>query len=102
METARAILSRVVTPDPPVNFEFDRVHGALGARSMDPDRPRDVICRLHRYAVKERMLRDAWVKGPIDFDGASVTIFVYVTRGTLQRRAVLKPFLEKLRTPEVT
>lgn len=38
---------------------FDRVHRALGPRGSDPGRPRDVICRLHYYMVKESILRRA-------------------------------------------
>lgn len=63
-ETVHATLSRVVTTDPPVSFEFDRVHRALGVKSTDPDRPWDVICRLHRYGVKGRVLWEAWAKRP--------------------------------------
>lgn len=43
--------------------------GRTGPRSADPDRPRDVVCRLLRYAQKELILRRAWERGDVLFDG---------------------------------
>lgn len=54
----------------------------------------DVLCRLHRYAQKEIILRKAWDHGDIDFDGAHMQILPDLSRATLQRRAMLKPALE--------
>lgn len=47
--TVSAILSGLSGEACPPNLEFDRVHRALGPRSADPNRPHDVLCRLHRY-----------------------------------------------------
>lgn len=77
-------------------MEFDRVHRTLGPKPQDPDRPRDVICCLHRYIKKEQILRTAWNTNRIDFDGAELLIYQDVSRATLQRRAMLKPLLERL------
>lgn len=55
LETVRAILHRILEPDPPANLEFDRVHRALGPKPVDPEHPRDVICHLHRYTQKSRL-----------------------------------------------
>lgn len=96
-ETILAILKRVLSPDPPATMEFDWVHRALGPKPQDPDRPRDVICRLHRYSQKDQVLRAAWSRDQIEFDGAPISIFPDVSRATLQRQAMLKPLLEKLR-----
>lgn len=45
-ETVREIF-RTVLEEPHLEIELDRVHRALGPKSDDPDRPRDVIRRLH-------------------------------------------------------
>lgn len=100
--TITAILNKVLEAGPPNNLEFDRVHRALGPKPTDPDRPRDVICRLHHYTQKEQVLGNAWSKGPIDFDGARIASLPDVSRGTLQRTAMLKPLLEKLRHRKLT
>lgn len=49
--TVMAIFQQVLGAPPP-SLELDRVHRSLGPRSADPDRPRDVICRVHRYTQK--------------------------------------------------
>lgn len=92
-----AIFHNVLDSSPLTALEFDRIHRALSPKSADPDRPRDVICRLHRYSQKEMILRSAWLKSQIDFDGARIAIMPDISRATLQRRAMLKPLLEKLR-----
>lgn len=75
-ERAVAIFCRITGDSLPTNLEFDRIHRALGPRSSDPNRPRDVICRLHHYTYKEAILRKAWEAGDTDFDGASVKILL--------------------------
>lgn len=41
-------------------------------------------------------MKAAWLKGPVDFDGAHISIYPDVSRATLMRRAMLKPLLEVL------
>lgn len=96
-DTISAIFQQLLGPETPTSMEFDRVHHAQGLRPQDPNRPRDVICRLHRYTQKEQILRAAWANDRIDFDGAELSIYLDVSRATLKRRAILKPLLERLR-----
>lgn len=77
-------------------IKIDRVHRALGPRSGDPNRPRDVLCRLHHYSTKEDLSRLAWRKGSLSYKGAKLQFFSDVSRGTLQRRAILRPLLDRL------
>lgn len=59
-ETVTAIFHRIMEAPPP-SLEIDRLHRTLGPKSTDPSRPRDVLCRLHRYAQKEVILRkETW------------------------------------------
>lgn len=73
----------ILDTDAPASLEFNRVHRVLGPKPPEYDRPRDVICRLHRYTQKDQIIRAAWSKGQIDFDG-------------IARRAMLKHLLEPL------
>lgn len=100
-ETATAIFHRLLE-DPSPNLEIDWIHRTLGPKSTDPARPRDVLCRLHRYAQKETLLRKAWDRGDIEFDGAHIQILLDLSRATLQRRAMLKAVLEVARRQEYT
>lgn len=52
-------LFHAVLEEPTGGVEIDRAHRALSPRSADPDRPRDVVCRLLRYTQKEHILRRA-------------------------------------------
>lgn len=100
--TVSAIIHTILDGDLPASLEFDRVHRALGPRLADADRPRDVLCRLHRYSHKEQIMRAARLKGTVDFDGAQIAIFPDISRATLWRRSMLKPLLERLNRAELT
>lgn len=92
--TATAIFREIASTDFPATLSFDRIHRALGPKSTDPNRPRDVICRIHQYTHKEIILRKAWEMRDVEFDGANLQIMPDLSRATLQRRAMLKPVLE--------
>lgn len=78
------------------------MHRALGPKSPDPARPRDVLCRIHHYNQKELILRRAWEHGAIEFDGATIKILPDLSRATLQRRAMLRPLLDLARRHDCT
>lgn len=92
--TALEIFWRLATSLTPQDIEFDRMHRALSPRSMDPNRPRDFICCLHRYSHKDLILRRAWEVGDFDFEGATVKILPDLFRATLQQRALLHTILD--------
>lgn len=85
---------RNVLEDPDAEVELDRVHRALGPRLADPDRPWDVVCRLHHYLQKEAVVRRAWDHGDVALDGAHIKILPDLSRATLRRRAMLRPVLD--------
>lgn len=63
-----------VLDDPEADIILDRAHRALGPRPTDPSRPRDNICRLHRYIQKENKLRQAWEHGDIEAGGTQTSV----------------------------
>lgn len=95
-EAVRAIIHIIIDSDLPTSLEFVRIHRALGPKHADMQRPRSVLCRLHRYSHKEQIMRAVWLKGPVDFNGAQISVYPDVCRVSLLRRAMLKPLLEKL------
>lgn len=97
LEASVTAIFQGVLGTPQVSIELDRVHRTLGHRSSDPDRPRDVLCRVHRYTQKDLILRKAWEQGEVSFDGAGIKILPDLSRATLLRRAMLKPVLELAR-----
>lgn len=52
--TVTAIFQEILGASPP-SLELHRVHRALGPKSNDPDRQRDVLCRIHHYNQKEHI-----------------------------------------------
>lgn len=105
-----AILNQVLGKPPTADLELDRVHRIPGPRPpptaqrapADQDLPRDVLCRVHFFTIKEEILRLAWVKGTIDFDGAPIRIFPDISRQTRVMRGLLRPLLEMIREAEAT
>lgn len=87
-------LFRDVLEDLEEIVEVDHAHRALGPRSADPNRPRDVVCRLLRYVQKERILRGAWERNEILLNGSTIKVLPDLSRATLRRRAMLKPVLD--------
>lgn len=73
-----------ILKSPPTEFEIVRVHRALGPKSQDHMRPRDIICRIHLYQQKELILKAAWNTGEIIYEGAHIRILTDVSRATLQ------------------
>lgn len=55
LQVTVSAIFRMVLKSPQLTVEMDRVHRALGPRSNDPERPRDVICCLHCYPQKQLM-----------------------------------------------
>ncbi|KAG8566310.1 hypothetical protein GDO81_013181 [Engystomops pustulosus] len=84
-----------VPGDSPV--ELDRAHRALQPRPAPNEPPRDVICRVHRYQLKESIMFKARAADQILFQETPVQLLPDLSRLTLLKRKALRPFLEVLR-----
>lgn len=93
-DTAIAIFRSIAGAE---RVELDCIHRALGPKSTDPARTRDVICRPYHYVHKEHIVRQAWEAGDLDFNGVSIKVLPDLSRATLQRRAMLRPLLDLAR-----
>lgn len=58
----------------------------------------DVICKLHRYSVKEAVHAQA----SIDFNGARLALFPDLSERTLMQRRAVHPVLDVLRAVNVS
>ncbi|XP_056403194.1 transmembrane protein 260 isoform X4 [Hyla sarda] len=94
--TVTGIFNLLLGRPPDTHIELDRVHRALRAPSTDPTRPRDVICRVHEYALKEQIMTKVRQRGDVDFDGATLQLYPDLSRRTLRQRAILRPLLREL------
>lgn len=83
-------------------IEIDRAHRTLGPKNPDPNRSRDILCRLHYFTVKELILRKAREKGDILLDGCKVQLLSDLSKMTLDKRRALRPLLDVLRERDIT
>lgn len=86
---------------PEEKIELDRAHRALRPQSTDPSRPRDVICRIHLYSLKEEIMRKARTSGELTINGSKIDLFPDLSRRTLRLRASLRPLLNALQSRNI-
>ena len=96
-QAIETICRQLMDPPSPQLLEFERLHRALGPPSDNINRPRDIICCFHYFSHKELISRRAWAVGEIIFEGSRIQILPDLSRATLQRRAMLRPMLDKVK-----
>lgn len=70
-------------------IEINRAHRTLGPKSQDPNQPKDILCRIHYFTVKELILRKARERVDILLDGYQVQLFSDLSKMTLDKRHAL-------------
>lgn len=83
------------------DIEFVRAHRALRARGPDTLPPRDIICCLQSFSLKEEIMHKARRNEQIIFNGAHITLFQDLSQITLKNRRALRPLLEALRAKDL-
>lgn len=83
-------------------IEFERIHRALRPKGKDTDPPRDIICCLSSFKLKEEILKQARGVPQIVHEGKIVQIYQDLSGITLQHRRDLKPLLDALRANNIT
>ncbi|CAH2282447.1 Hypothetical predicted protein [Pelobates cultripes] len=87
-------------PESPV--VLDRAHRSLRPKAAVGDAPRDIICRIHYYALKAdilKHLRDT--SGPLLYQGHEIQIYQDLSWHTLQARRALRPITDQLRSRNI-
>lgn len=87
-------------PETPVKME--RAHRALRPRGRESDPPRDIICCITSFPLKEEILRNARIRQHLQYQGSEIRLFQDLSNITLQRRRELRPLLECLRARAIT
>lgn len=98
----RAYYNNFLVQKPPTSIEIDRVHRALLPVPQNVDKPNDIICKLHKYSVKEAIMRPSRSQQHIDFDGAKISLFPDLFRRTLLQQRALRPVLDALHSASAT
>lgn len=79
-------------------IEMERIHRALRPKGRETDPPRDIICCIVDYKLKEEILRQARGKQQLIHEGLIIQIFQDLSAITLQHRRNLKALLDVLRS----
>lgn len=64
--------------------------------------PRDVICQFHYFKDKNAILHKLCGTPAIDFEIASIAMFLDFAKQTLEHHRVLRPLLDKLRADNIS
>ncbi|CAH2248810.1 Hypothetical predicted protein [Pelobates cultripes] len=70
---------------PPQRFKFERAHRALRPRSLE-DGPRDLVCCLHSFPVKDSIIRKARERPTWPYRGTQVSFYNDLSPITLEAR----------------
>ena len=88
------LLGEEILESPP---ELDRAHRALAARPERGSRPRPVIIRVHRYRIKDLIIREARRRrGKLQYRGAPVQIFEDYAPEVAEERAKYRTVMAEL------
>lgn len=101
IRTLRGIFNILLQNPPTTEIIFDWAHRTAGLRKIDPTRPRNVICRIHYFYIKEKIMLAARQNKTIDFEGTKIILFQDLSRHKLVLRKPLKPLLEHLQKRDI-
>ncbi|CAH2315376.1 Hypothetical predicted protein [Pelobates cultripes] len=73
-----------------------RAHRALRPMPAPEEQPRDIICCLENYQLKEDILRTVRRMGTIRFESQTISIYQDLSRYTLKARRALRPVTSAL------
>ncbi|XP_073462226.1 uncharacterized protein [Aquarana catesbeiana] len=98
--TAQKIFGQILGAQAPNVIEIDRVH-RVPLQNTKTDTPRDVICKIHKYTVKENIMKTARNTPIITFEGSNIALYPDISKRTLFKRGSVRPLLEILRKAEI-
>ena len=91
------IFNELLGKSPDDQIELDRVHRIPTGPYPTKEPPRDVLCRVHFFRIKEAIMRAAWLKGPMEINKDIIQMFPDLSQQTRARRRKLKPLLDLIR-----
>uniref|UniRef100_A0A672FSR4 L1 transposable element RRM domain-containing protein n=1 Tax=Salarias fasciatus TaxID=181472 RepID=A0A672FSR4_SALFA len=87
------VFGKDTLPSPP---EIDRAHRIGAVRPAPGARPQPVIMRLHRYQIKEQLIREARRKGTLDYRGKKIRIVEDYSAEVMSQRARYRDVMVEL------
>ncbi|KAI4820266.1 hypothetical protein KUCAC02_028250 [Chaenocephalus aceratus] len=92
------VFGKEVLSSPP---ELDRAHRSLASKPAAGDKPRPVIVRLHRFQVKDLLIREARRRGELFYKEHKIRLYEDYISDVLKERAEYKSSMAELYKREV-
>ncbi|XP_056398871.1 uncharacterized protein LOC130293793 [Hyla sarda] len=93
--TLQKIFNDILQKPPDSPLEMDR------AQNPDPTKPRDVICRIHHFLLKDEIMRRARNLKTLSYNGHPIQLYPDLSLRTLKLRAALRPLLLLLQNAKI-
>ncbi|KAJ4918953.1 hypothetical protein JOQ06_024410 [Pogonophryne albipinna] len=87
------VFGKEVLSSPP---ELDRAHRSLAPKPAAGDKPRPVIVRLHRFQVKDLLIREARRRGELFYKEHKIRLYEDYSSDVLKERAEYKSSMAEL------
>ncbi|CAH2283506.1 Hypothetical predicted protein [Pelobates cultripes] len=100
-EILRQIFTQVLGGQHVPRIGLTRTHRGLRPVPAREEQPRDIICCLENYHLKEEILRTTRRLGTIRMEGQTVSIYQDLSRYTLQARKALRPVTSALQQANI-
>ncbi|CAH2306508.1 Hypothetical predicted protein [Pelobates cultripes] len=99
-EVLTGLFNMLLQEEAPHQFEFERAHRATRPR-LPEDGPRDLICCLHSFPVKDSIMKRARERPEWTYRNAQVSLYNDLSPLTLTARRALRPVTTALRDRHV-
>lgn len=91
-----SLFNNLLGRPPQIAIKMDRIHRALRPKGRATDPPRDVICCICDFQLKEDILRNAKLCSKCLYEGTEIQVYQDLSTITLQHRRDLRPLLDAL------
>ncbi|CAH2306742.1 Hypothetical predicted protein [Pelobates cultripes] len=99
-ELLTGLFHHILGDEAPMEFGFERAHRALRAPRRD-GLPRDLICCLQSFPLKEAIMRAARSQRVIQYGDAQISLYHDLSSLTLDARRALKPITSLLQEKRI-
>ncbi|XP_073399288.1 uncharacterized protein [Dendrobates tinctorius] len=76
---------------------LERAHRALKPKPKQSEFPRDIICRILDFRMKEKILKKTRPLSSLEYKGSTIRVFQDLSPSTVSKRFLLKPFTDALK-----
>lgn len=74
-QTVTGLFRQILGPQAPDVIKIDRVHRSLSYVHQNTDRPRDIVCKLHKFTMKEAIMKAARNNPRIEHEDCQIPLF---------------------------